>query len=202
MLRYLALGDSYTIGEQVPPEKNFPNQLADRLRAEFRVDLGVPEIIAKTGWATEELAEGIAAAAPNPPYDLVTLLIGVNDQYRGRDPEAYKTAFGKLLMKAIYYAGGNSARVFVLSIPDWGRSPFAKDRNRDEIAAGIDSYNKINQAISLAYRCRYQDITAHSRTLEESAGHFTADGLHYTAEVYTTWSKKLSGKVASALGRK
>lgn len=199
MLSYLALGDSYTIGEQVPAEKNFPHQLVELLRADFRIDLAPPEIIAKTGWTTDELAAGIAAAPPRPPYDLVTLLIGVNNQYRGRDTENYKLEFGKLVAKAIYYAGGNARKVFVLSIPDWGLSPFAEGRDRPDIAADIDAYNKTNQAISLAYGCRYLDITPHSRTLE--AEHFTPDGLHYTAGVYGVWAKKLAGRVAAAFGR-
>ena len=137
--RYLALGDSYTIGESVPSAENFPHQLASAL------GLGEPQIIAKTGWTTDELNAAIDAANPQGPYDLVTLLIGVNNQYRGRDAEQYRGEFTALLRRAIGFAGGDASNVVVVSIPDWGVTPFAEGRDRAKIASEIDRYNAINR---------------------------------------------------------
>ncbi|WP_321824507.1 GDSL-type esterase/lipase family protein, partial [Xanthomonas citri] len=118
-LRYLALGDSYTIGEGVAPAQRWPSQLVDGLRA-YGWNVAPPQIIATTGWTTDELQAGIDAAAPQAPFELVSLLIGVNNQYRGRSLDAYRSQFDALLQRAIGFAGGLAARVFVLSIPDWG----------------------------------------------------------------------------------
>ena len=133
-LRFLALGDSYTIGESVTEAERWPVQLVGNLRKQG-INIGDPEIIAKTGWTTAELAEGIAAAAPQGSYDLVSLLIGVNNQYRGLSQEAYRGEFVGLLETAVSLAGNNPSRVFIISIPDWGATPFANRRDREEIAA-------------------------------------------------------------------
>ena len=122
--RYLALGDSYTIGESVAATERFPVQLAQTLK------MPEPQIIAKTGWTTDELNAAIDAADPKGPFDLVTLLIGVNNQYRGRDAEQYRGEFAALLKRAIRFAGGDAKKVIVVSIPDWGVTPFAEGRDR------------------------------------------------------------------------
>ncbi|MBK5260447.1 MAG: SGNH/GDSL hydrolase family protein, partial [Thermoanaerobaculia bacterium] len=123
--RFLALGDSYTIGEAVPESERWPVQLANALRARG-IDVNGPQIIAKTGWTTDELNAAIDAADPRGPFDLVTLLIGVNNQFRGRDAEQYRGQLAALLQRAIGFAGGDAKRVIVVSIPDWGVMPFAE----------------------------------------------------------------------------
>ena len=140
---YLALGDSYTIGEGVTAPERWPNQLADMLRKNG-VDVGEPEIVAKTGWTTDELSAAMDAHRFSLPYRLVTLLIGVNNQYRGRDLDNYRAEFQKLLQRAIDLAGGNAQRVVVVSIPDWGVTKFGRESGRDttEIARQLDISTK------------------------------------------------------------
>jgi hypothetical protein len=143
-VKFLALGDSYTIGESVDEAERWPVQLAALLRNQgFSVD--DPQIIARTGWTTDELSAAIDAADPQGPYDLVSLLIGVNNQYRGRDSEGYRIEFIALLQRAIGFAGGQPSHVIVLSIPDWGVTPFASNSDAAKIAAEIDTYNAINK---------------------------------------------------------
>src|SRR5258706_1810856 len=142
-IRYLALGDSYTMGESVEEAESWPNQLADFLKAG-----GLPTevtIIARTGWTTNELWDGIQAHQINPPYDLVSLLIGVNNQYRGYSLNEYREQFAFLLNKSIEYAGGNPKHVIVLSIPDWGVTPFAQGQEGKQIAKDIDAFNAVNR---------------------------------------------------------
>ena len=150
-LSYLALGDSYTIGEAVAVEGRWPHQLAAALRAQG-TELSDPQTIATTGWTTDELDTGIDAAAPQGPFDFVSLLIGVNNQYRGRDPENYRTEFRALLERAIALAGGDARRVVVVSIPDWGVTPFAAAQGADaeRVAAHIDHFNAIARELSIA----------------------------------------------------
>ena len=152
-ISYLALGDSYTIGEAIPGPENFPNQVRSQLRIKG-LKMEPPLIIAKTGWTTDELEQGIAMASGQDSlktsYDFVSLLIGVNDQYRGRNAAAYAPNFSRLLQQAIGYAGSRPERVIVLSIPDWGITPFAADRNREQIALEIDEFNAINRKIAKA----------------------------------------------------
>jgi len=141
--RYLALGDSYTIGESVLEGERWPNQLAKRLETTDGIQTEVT-IIARTGWTTDELWKGIQARKIQPPYDLVSLLIGVNNQYRGYDVNEYREQFILLLRKSIEYAGGDPKRVTVLSIPDWGATPFAGDRDQELISQQIDEFNTVN----------------------------------------------------------
>ena len=177
--RYLALGDSYTIGESVAEAERFPVQLARKLKA------GDPTIIAKTGWTTDELNAAIDAANPQGPYDLVTLLIGVNNQYRGRSADEYRTQFAALLQRAIGFAGGNASKVIVVSIPDWGVTPFAKDRDRAKIAREIDQFNAINREEAAKAGARYADITPISRRADASL--VAGDGLHPSGKQYAEW---------------
>ncbi len=178
---FLALGDSYTIGESVPPADRFPNQLARALKTHE------PAIIAKTGWTTDELDTAINAAKPKGPFDLVTLLIGVNNQYRGRSADEYKKQFDALLKRAIGFAGGRPARVIVVSIPDWGVTPFASGRDRKKIAAEIDAFNAINRKEAIHAGARYADITPVSRHAATDASLVAHDGLHPSARMYAEW---------------
>lgn len=162
MHTYLALGDSYTIGEQVPTEDNFPHQLVAMLNKEG-VPTAEPEIIAVTGWTTDELAAAIKEKNITGTYSFVTLLIGVNNQYRNRTVENYREEFTALLKQAIDFADGRPKRVFVLSIPDWGVTPFAEGRDRPKIAQEIDAYNKAKEAITKAHNCHWLEITQSTR---------------------------------------
>jgi len=195
--RFLALGDSYTIGEQVDSADRWPVQLVRALRAR-RLAIADPEIVARTGWTTDELAAGIAVAAPLGPYDLVTLLIGVNNQYRGREAERYREEFKSLLAQAVEFAGGRPARVVVLSIPDWGVTLFAAGRDRARIASAIDRFNAINREEALRAGARWVDVTAASREARE--GWVTADGLHPSGRQYARWVELAIETVVRALG--
>jgi lysophospholipase L1-like esterase len=186
MKRYLALGDSYTIGEGVAAAERWPVQLAARLRAQGH-SLADPHIIAQTGWTTDELAAAVVAAAPQSPYDLVSLLIGVNNQYRGRSRDEYRLQFAALLQQAITFAGDEPQRVLVLSIPDWGVTPFAAGRDRDQIRAEIDAFNAVNRAETARLAARYVDITPLSRRAAHDPGLLAADGLHPSGKMYTAW---------------
>ena len=199
-MKYLALGDSYTIGELVAAKDNFPHQLAEILKKNFD-DLELPKIIAKTGWTSEELYQAVEAEKPENDFDFATLLIGVNDQYRGLNIEQYEQYFLKLLLRAILSARGQSRRVFVLSIPDWGITPFAQKegKNPASIAAEIDAFNKKNKLIALAYRCHYIDITAMSHEQGLDNSFLAEDLLHYSSKAYGEWAKKAGHVVVSVL---
>jgi lysophospholipase L1-like esterase len=158
----LALGDSYTIGESVLPSENFPSQTAQLLKKEG-FDFKSPEIIAKTGWTTDELQDAINKQDIQYSFDFVTLLIGVNNQYRGRTIENYKPEFENLLNQAIRFAGNDASHVFVLSIPDWEVTPFAQGRDGKQIAKEIDAYNAANKSIAEKYKVHYIDITPGTR---------------------------------------
>lgn len=191
---YLALGDSYTIGEKVLPTDNFPNQLYSLMKNDT-VDLQHPRIIAQTGWTTDELEAGMVAAIKANPllstYDLVTLLIGVNNQYRGRPVDNYETEFEELLKKAIACAGNKAGRVVVLSIPDWGVTPFADGRDRVQIAREIDAYNAANKRIAEQYHVHYIDITPWTREAAADNSLLASDGLHPSAKEYKRWAEKI-----------
>jgi len=196
--RFLALGDSYTIGEGVAPNENWPHQLAAALH------LDAPEIVARTGWTTDELSAAMDAHAFHPPYDLVTLLIGVNNQYRGRDPENYRVEFRTLLERAIALAGGDARRVLVVSIPDWGVTRFGAQSGRGlaQIAREIDAFNAAASDISAALHARYLDITAISRDRGGDADMLVADGLHPSAAMYRRWTAVIAAQAQKALRRR
>lgn len=190
-VRYLALGDSYTIGESVPAPERFPLQLAR--------ELGIPEpqIIARTGWTTDELDAAIDAANPQGTFDLVTLLIGVNNQYRGRPADEYRTQFAALLARAIGFAGGDAKKVVVVSIPDWGVTPFAEGRDRAKIAREIDQFNAINREEAARAGARWVDITPVSRGSDPAL--VAADGLHPSGMQYGEWVKRIAREASAAL---
>lgn len=196
--RFLALGDSYTIGERVAPDERWPERLVERLRTEG-FDLAPPEIVAVTGWTTDELSAGIDAADPRGPYDLVSLLIGVNDQYRRRDVDAYRDEFVELLGRAITFAGGDAGRVLVVSIPDWGVTPFAKDDDRSaaQIASEIDAYNAVARAEAEAAGARFVDVTPLSRT--DDPAYVADDGLHPSGAQYAAWTDRILPAARAAL---
>jgi len=187
LLSYLALGDSYTIGEDVPAEGRWPVQLAAALRREG-VPLAAPTILATTGWTTDELSAAMDAAGFAPPWNLVSLLIGVNNQYRGRDVEEYRGEFRHLLQRAIALAGARAGRVLVLSIPDWGVTPFAGDSGRDvaHIASALDAYNATAREETRRLGARWVDITPISRRYPEL---LASDGLHPSVAQYALWTE-------------
>jgi lysophospholipase L1-like esterase len=187
---YLALGDSYTIGEQVSLHESFPYQVVDLFRKRS-LPFAAPEIIAKTGWTTDELIAGIEKTELLPVYDLVTLLIGVNNQYRGRASENYSQEFANLLKMSVGFASGKPEQVVVLSIPDWGVTPFAKNRNRQEIAEKIDTFNAINKSIALQNSVHYLDITPGTREAATRQELLASDGLHPSSVEYKRWSEKI-----------
>ncbi len=194
---YLALGDSYTIGEQVPYYDNFPNQTVQLLRVHFGQEkqFASPEIIAKTGWTTDELLNQISQTHFLSQYDVVSLLIGVNNQYRGYSLEVYKTEFTLLLNKAIAFSGGNNNRVFVLSIPDWGVTPFAADRDASKIALEIDAFNLACKEITEQHGCTFIDITTSQRVDGANAEFLAEDKLHPSGNEYGKWAAKLFEEV-------
>jgi lysophospholipase L1-like esterase len=189
---YLALGDSYTIGEAVSAAESFPYQLKDAL-----VKQGHPvesiQIIAQTGWTTDELQAAIDIATLSPPYDLVTLLIGVNNQYRGYSAANYRVEFEQLLRQAIVFAGADTERVRVLSIPDWGVTPFAQKEGRvaDKVAKEIDAFNAAAKEISERLGVIFIDITPHSRLAATDATLLAPDGLHPSGKMYAHWVQSL-----------
>lgn len=187
----LALGDSYTKGQSVPWKQNFPNQLYDSLKAEFP-GLASPKIIAQTGWRTDDLQDAIAAAADEigkDTFQLVTLCIGVNNQYQHADFDSYKTEFESLLQYALARAGGRKERVMVISIPDWAYTPYGQQfsTHPEYISADIDRYNAANLAIAMAYGVQYQNITPISRNGLEQPELVAPDGLHPSAQQYAAW---------------
>lgn len=197
-LTYLALGDSYTIGESVADSDRWPVLLSGALTREG-IPTASPRIIARTGWTTDELNEGITQADISATYDLVSLLIGVNNQYRGRDVEEFRTEFTGLLDRALAFAGNRPDRVLVVSIPDWGVTPFAAGRDRKKIAAEIDAFNGVKQEESAERKILFIDITGISRMAENDTSLIAPDGLHPSAKMYRMWVEKIMPLLAEEL---
>lgn len=193
---YLALGDSYTIGEMVNENERFPVQLSARLNSDS-IDIAEPLIIAKTGWTTDELLAAIKEKNVKDTFSIVTLLIGVNNQYRGRDAENYRSELKQLLDIAINYAGGKKEHVFVLSIPDWGVTPFAEGKERGKIAAEIDEYNRVKKEECEKLGVKFYDITEISRTIDPAL--IASDGLHPSGKMYKMWVDKIYNDIRSTL---
>ncbi len=188
---FLALGDSYTIGEGVPLYESLPYQTVQLLRRRA-LHFQAPEIAGRTGWATFELAEHILHTGFNEHYDFVSLLIGVNNQYRGLSADDYKNDFEFLLRKSLHFAGEKNSHVIVLSIPDWGATPFAKARDRKKIGAEIDAFNAINKKISERYKVHYISITESTREAAKDKSLLAGDGLHYSGKEYLKWAKQVA----------
>ena len=190
MHTYLALGDSYTIGEQVPNNGNFPNQVVEKLR-NIGITIAEPVIIAQTGWTTDELLTSIREHNLQETFSFVTLLIGVNNQYRNRTIENYRDEFTQLLNIALSFAKGITTHVIVVSIPDWGVTPFAEGRNQEQIAKEIDNYNTTCKEIALAANCHFVEITESTRKNGISPDYLANDGLHPSAKEYSIWADKI-----------
>ena len=190
-MRYLALGDSYTIGEGVAEAERWPVQLARGLRAEG-IELGEPRIIATTGWTTDELSAAIDAAEPLGKFDFVSLAIGVNNQYRGREVGEYREQLDALLERAVGFAGGRADRVLMLSIPDWGVTPFAVAQGRDaaQIARQLDAYNAAAAEVCARRGVTFVDITAVSRERGAQAAMLVDDALHPSQAMYALWTAR------------
>jgi lysophospholipase L1-like esterase len=196
-LSYLALGDSYTIGEAVAQEQSFPYQLSANLNAQA-IKVATPFIVARTGWTTDELQSAINSAALKPKYDIVTLLIGVNNQYRGYPIDAYRTEFRALLQRALAFAGGIKSHVFVVSIPDWGLTPFGKNSGRDvkKVSEQINAFNTVNKEETINVGISYTDITPSSRKVDTDVSLAASDGLHPSGKMYQEWVTLLAPSVA------
>jgi lysophospholipase L1-like esterase len=190
----LSLGDSYTIGEQVRADENFPNQVRKILN-----DKGIifekPDIIAKTGWTTDELQQAIIKENPGRHYDIVTLLIGVNNQYRDRKVTGYIPEFESLLKQAIQFADNYTSHVIVISIPDWGVTPFAAERDREQITRKVNEYNAANKSIAEKYGVHYIDITPGTREAAVDLSLLTTDGLHPSGKEYRRWAVNIASVI-------
>ena len=195
---YLALGDSYTIGESVPLYRSFPYQVVQLLRKK-EYNFNAPEIIAKTGWTTDELLDGINNSTLLSKYDFVTLLIGVNNQYRGRDAIEYKQQYEEILKKAIELANGKKEHVIIISIPDYSVTAYAQALDIEKISKEIEVLNSINKALSIQYKVQYVDITAGSKDAKNNPSLIAADGLHPAEKEYTKWAKKVVELITSQL---
>jgi len=194
----LCLGDSYTIGEMVRPEENFPSQTI-RLLRQASNNFANAEIIAKTGWTTDELQSAIGQHEFRSGYDFVTLLIGVNNQYRGRTIDNYTEEFESLLKCAIHFANDKANHVIVLSIPDWSVTPFAKNSGRvlNDISKKIGEYNTANKKIAEQYGVNYIDITPGTREALTNSNLLASDGLHPSAREYSKWSEHVAATIES-----
>ncbi len=201
--RFLALGDSYTIGEGLVPAERWPVQLAALLRQKGTAT-EEPRIIARTGWTVADLAAAIAAAHLQGPFDLVTLQIGVNDQYQGADPDRYRPGFAALLKRAVALAGSDPRRVVVLSIPDWSVTPFAGESGRDRprTAAEIERFNRVDREETAKAGARWVDVTPSSRKAAADRSLLVADGLHPSGTMYGEWARLALPEALAALGVK
>jgi lysophospholipase L1-like esterase len=197
-VRILSLGDSYTIGESVPEADRWPLQLATLLRAKG-VRVATPTIVAQTGWTTDELSAGIDAAKPTGTFDVVTVLIGVNNQYRGRSVDEFRIQLRALLQRAVGFAGGRASRVIVVGIPDWGVTPFAEGRDRARVGAEIDAFNAVNRAEAEAIGGRYVDIAAIARRARTTPTLIAHDGLHPSGAMYAEWARAILPAAEAAL---
>lgn len=189
-LKFLALGDSYTIGESVAEDQRWPVQLAEALRKKG-VAIETPHIIATTGWRTDDLKRAIIAAAPSTDHALVSLLIGVNNQYQGKSAAAYAPEFEALLNMAITFAGGDKNKVFVVSIPDYGYTPFGREK-QETISKAIDEFNAVNRAIAEKHGVKYFYITDISRKGLDDPELVAGDGLHPSGKMYSLWVKVIA----------
>lgn len=200
MARLLSLGDSYTIGEGVGEDERWPAWLLALLR-ERHLDV-TAEIVARTSWTTDELAAALATVRPRGPFDVLTLMIGVNDQYRGRSLEAFCTGFEPLFATAVELAGGHPERTVLMSVPDWGCTPFAAGRDRAAVSHAIDEYNEWLCARAATSGAAWVDVTPISRCMLDDPALVAADGLHPSGEIHRRWALAVVPAVLRALSPK
>jgi len=195
---FLALGDSYTIGQSVNVVERFPTQTTMLLRS-VGIQMADPKYIATTGWTTDNLIAAINNQQPAGPFDVVSLLIGVNDQYQRRDTTGYRERFRNLLLKSIGLAGNRRNHVFVLSIPDYGVTPFGGSSDTGFISRQIDQFNHINREETMLASCQYLDITASTREALSDPTLIASDGLHPSGREYAKWANRLAPMMSSVL---
>jgi lysophospholipase L1-like esterase len=198
--RFLALGDSYTIGEGVPDADRWPNQLVAMLRQKG-IEITDLHMIAQTAWTTDELSDAIDQEKPKGPFDLVTLMIGVNDQYRSRPVASFAAEYQRLLKRAIAFAGKRAARTIAISIPDWGATPFSEGRDRALIAREIEAYNRRGEELATSVGTAWVDLTASSRAMQTDPSLVAVDGLHPTGLMYRQWARLIEPCAIAALRR-
>lgn len=191
VVNFLALGDSYTIGESVQEFERWPVQLVRELRLKG-YECKEPKIIATTGWRTDDLKKAIGEADLRDEYNLVSLLIGVNNQYQGKSAQSYAAEFEELLEIALRLAQNDRSKVFVISIPDYGFTPFGKEK-QEEITKQIDEFNTVNRIIAEKHGIQYIYITDATRKGLEDPSLVANDGLHPSGKMYTLWVKKILG---------
>lgn len=196
--RYLALGDSYTIGQSVAPKERFP-YLVDSLLRKQNIPIKDPKYIATTGWTTLNLLNAINAAGTLGTFDAVTLLIGVNDQFQRMDTAAYRTRFTQLLLKGIKLTGNNPSKVFVLSIPDYSATPYVDERQKQRVSREIDQFNAINKEVTLNHGIIYVDITPLTREAAHDSTLLCSDELHYSAKEHQKWAELLAPLMKNVL---
>ena len=195
---YLALGDSYTIGQSVSNNDRFPAQTV-ALLAKENIKVSTPLYIATTGWTTTNLMNAINATNLTPPYDIVSLLIGVNDQYQSRDTTGYRQRFTGLLEKSIQLSGNRPSRVFVVSIPDYSATPFVPQAQKPQVSKEVDWFNSINKDVTEQRKISYTDITPGSRDAATNTALVASDGLHPSGLEYAKWAMMLAPKIKAAL---
>ena len=200
-MKYLALGDSYTIGESVPEKLAWPHQLAAALRDDFQIHIDETKVIAKTGWTTAELQSAIQKVDLDDEYELVSLSIGVNNQYRGQPFSRYETEFVELFENATDLSGGCPGKVFVVSIPDYGVTPFAKEKGKDakKIAKELDQYNAFAKKTVQEAGAEWIDITPISRSVSSTPGMLAEDELHPSEKMYELWVMQMAKPVAAII---
>jgi lysophospholipase L1-like esterase len=199
--RLLALGDSYVAGEGVPRDASWPVQLKRRL-VESGTPIGDSAALARTGWTTADLRAALAGAPLRLPFDLVLLQIGVNDQFQGRDPEAFRRDFVALLDTALELSGGRPKRVLVLSIPDWSVTPFGAHGDQERTRREIERFNEIERQETGRLGLAFVDVTTSSRQAARDRGLVAGDGLHPSERLHALWSDLLLGRARAALAAK
>ena len=196
--KFLALGDSYTIGQNVQQYERFPAQTVQLLRSQ-NLNISDPQYVATTGWTTTNLLSATKRQNPPKDFDIVTLLIGVNDQYQQRDTAGYREKFSELLNKAVKCAGSRTSHVFVLSIPDYSVIPFVAEAEKARVSTEIDLFNAINKEVTLQNNITYIDITPSTRQAANDASLIAHDGLHPSAKEYAVWANMLAPLIKKAL---
>ena len=184
--KFLALGDSYTIGQSVEVNERWPVQFLKELTATTNV-IDTLQIIAQTGWRVDQLKEAMNSSDLEPPYGIVSLLIGVNNQYQGQNANDFRPEFIEILEKSLKLVENRTERLFVISIPDWGASPYGFGFDRAKVSKEINEFNSVVKEESEKRGLRYFDITAISRRALIDRTLIASDGLHPSGKMYKLW---------------